>query len=116
MNRLPASPIAGSSKKSSWSHVIGEMFGGPHRVDELTRTEPVGWTGKTIRELRRSAGPRNNGAAQLWECVRKEQKKELNTLDEADFVRDVEKSASHHLSHSEIDDENMSVNPSLIGV
>ena len=78
------------------------MFGGPHRVDELTRTEPVGWTGKTIRELRRSAGPRNNGAAQLWECVRKEQKKELNTLDEADFVRDVENRDYHYLSHFEI--------------
>jgi hypothetical protein len=30
-------------------------------------------------------------------------KKELSTLDEADFVRDVGKSAYHHLSHSEID-------------
>ena len=38
---------------------------GQHRVDEVTRTEPVGWTGTRTRELRRSAGPRNNGAAQL---------------------------------------------------
>jgi len=29
-------------------------------------------------------------------------KKELNTLDEADFVRDVEKSAYHQLSQNEI--------------
>jgi hypothetical protein len=32
----------------------------------------------------------------------KEIKPELNTLDEADFVRDVDKSSSHHLSQSEI--------------
>ena len=43
MNRLPASPIAGSSNTSSWSHVIGEMFGGQHRDDEVTRTELVDW-------------------------------------------------------------------------
>ena len=34
VNRLPASPNAGSSKKSSWSHVIGEMSGGQDRDDE----------------------------------------------------------------------------------
>jgi hypothetical protein len=33
-------------------------------------------------------------------------KKELNTLDEADFVRDVDKSAYHHLSQGEIDGDN----------
>ena len=62
-----------SSKKSSWSHVIGEMFGGQHRVDEVTRTEPVGWTGKKQPENCGAALAREGtGAAQLWECVRKE--------------------------------------------
>jgi hypothetical protein len=55
LNRLPASlEGSGSSKKSSWSQVIGEMAGGQHRDDEVTRTELVGWTGTTTRELRRS--------------------------------------------------------------
>jgi hypothetical protein len=33
-------------------------------------------------------------------------KKELNTLDEADFVRDVDKSSSHQLSRNEIANDN----------
>ena len=33
-------------------------------------------------------------------------KKDLNTLDEADFVRDVDKSAYHHLFHFEIGGDN----------
>lgn len=37
-------------------------------------------------------------------CERNE--KELNTLDEADFVRDVDKSSSHQLSRNEIANDN----------
>jgi hypothetical protein len=36
----------------------------------------------------------------------KEIKPELNTLDEADFVRDVDKSSSHQLSQTEITSDN----------
>jgi hypothetical protein len=41
LNRLPASPNRGEfeENKSSWSTVTGEMFGGQHRVDEVTRDE-----------------------------------------------------------------------------
>ena len=66
---------------------------------KLTRTEPVGWTGKTTRELRRIARQRKRDCAIVGVCA-KGTKKELNTLDEADFVRDVANRASHHLSQS----------------
>ena len=60
-------------------------------TESMKRHEPslVGWTGRTIRELRRigrrrkTAGLRNAGV-----CA-KGTKKESNTLDVADFVRDV---------------------------
>ena len=78
------------------------MFGGQHRVDEVTRTEPVGWTGKKQPENCGAALAREGtGAAQLWGVCAKGIKKELNTLDEPDFVRDVEnreKRISRHLS------------------
>jgi hypothetical protein len=35
-------------------------------------------------------------------CVQRKQKRDQNTLDEAAFVRDVDKSAYHHLSQNEI--------------
>ena len=105
MNRLPASPIAGSSNTSSWSHVIGEMSGGQHRVDEVIRTEPVGWTGKKQTENCGAALSRKQRGCTTVGVCPKGIKKELNTLDEADFVRDVEKSACHHLSHFEIAEE-----------
>src|ERR1700735_3055646 len=77
----PPPPLAGSSNTSSWSHVIGEMFGGQHRVDEVTRTEPVGWTGKkTTRELRRIARRRKQRDCTIQESVRKEQKKSQTLL------------------------------------
>ena len=73
---------------------------------KLTRTEPVGWTGKTTRELRRIARQRKRDCAIVGVCA-KGTKKELNTLDEADFVRDVAKSASHQLSQTEIGSDNV---------
>ena len=69
------------------------MSGGQHRVDEVTRTEPVGWTRTRTRELRRRARPRNKqGCTTVGVCA-KGIKRELNTLDAADFVRDLDKSA-----------------------
>jgi len=70
--------------------VIGEMSGGQHRDDEVTRTEPVGWTGKTTRELRRSARQKKQRDCTTVGVCAKGIKKELNTLEEAGFVRDVE--------------------------
>ena len=62
---------------------------------KVTRTEPVGWTRTRTRELRRIAGQRKQrDCANVGVCA-KGIKKELNTLDETGFVRDVEKSASH---------------------
>ena len=50
--------------------------------------------------------PRNKRDCAAAGVCAKEIKPELNTLDEAGFVRDVEKSASHQLSQSEIDGDN----------
>ena len=47
--------------------------------------------------------PRNKRDRAATAVCAKEIKPELNTVDEADFVRDVEKSASHYLSQNEID-------------
>ena len=70
----------------------------------MTRTEPVGWTGKTTRELRRSAQKKQRDCTTVGVCA-KGIKKELNTLDEADFVRDVANRDYHYLSQSEIGGE-----------
>ena len=86
----PPPPLAGSSNTSSWSGMIGEMSGGQHRVDEVTRTESRRLDGKNNpriaghRPPKETAGLRNAGV-----CA-KGTKKELNILDVADFVRDVE--------------------------
>jgi len=62
---------------------------GQHRDDEVTRTELVGWTRTRTRELRRSARQRKQRDCTTVGVCAKGTKKELNTLDEADFVRDV---------------------------
>src|SRR5579862_4047776 len=97
--------MSGSSKKSSWSDVIGEMFGGQDRDDEVTRTELVGWTGTMNSRMAAHHSPRNKRDCAAAGVCAKEIKPELNTLDEADFVRDVDKSSSHHLSQFEIGDD-----------
>jgi hypothetical protein len=61
--------------------VIGEMFGGQHRDDEVTRTELVGWTGTRIRELWRIARQRKQRDRTAAEVCAKEIKNTLNTLD-----------------------------------
>jgi len=98
--------MSGSSKKSSWSDVIGEMFGGQHRDDEVTRTELVGLDrGKNSRIVAHRPSEKTTG---LHNCrgVYETNKTELDTLDEADFVRDVDKSSYHHLSQPEIASDN----------
>ena len=52
----------------------------------MTRTEPVGWTGKTTLELRRSARQRKQRDCTTGGVCAKGSKKELNTLDEADLA------------------------------
>jgi hypothetical protein len=98
--------MSGSSKKSSWSDVIGEMFGGQDRDDEVTRTELVGRTGTMNSRMAAHHSPSNKRDCAAVGVCAKEIKPELNTLDEADFVRDVDKSAYHQLSQFEIDGDN----------
>ena len=94
--------MSGSSKKSSWSDVIGEMFGGQDRDDEVTRTELVGRTGTMNSRMAAHHSPRNKRDCAAVGVCAKEIKPELNTLDEADFVRDVANRDYHQLSHFEI--------------
>ena len=98
--------MSGSSKKSSWSDVIGEMFGGQDRDDEVTRTELVGRTGTMNSRMAAHHSPRNKRDCAAVGVCAKEIKPELNTLDEADFVRDVDKSAYHQQSQTEIGSDN----------
>jgi hypothetical protein len=79
------------------------MSGGQHRVDEVTRTGQVGWTRTRIGEWRRIARQRKQRHCADVKVCAKGIKKESTILDEADFVRDVEKSSSHHVSQNEID-------------
>jgi hypothetical protein len=78
------------------------MSGGQHRDDEVTRTELVGWIGeKQTENCGAALGRKQRGCTTVGVCP-KGIKKELNTLDGADFVRDVGNRDYHHLSHSEI--------------
>jgi hypothetical protein len=77
-------------------------MGRQHRHDEVTRTKLVGWTGTRIRELQAHHSPRNKRDCAAAGVCAKEIKKELNTLDEADFVRDVDNRDSHYQYHFEI--------------
>jgi hypothetical protein len=83
--------------------MIGEMSGGQHRDDEVTRTELVGWIGEQQTENCGAAlGRKQRGCTTVGVCP-KGIKKELNTLDGADFVRDVANRDYHYLSRLQID-------------
>jgi hypothetical protein len=71
------------------------MAGGQHRIDDVTRTELVGWIGRTTRELQRIARQRKQRDCTTVGVCAKEIKKELNALDETDFVRDVDNRDYH---------------------
>jgi hypothetical protein len=80
--------------------MIGEMSGGQHRDDEVTRTELVGWIGeKQTENCGAALGRKQRGCTTVGVCP-KGIKKELNTLDGADFVRDVANRDYHHLSQN----------------
>ena len=57
---------------------------GQHRVDEVTRTELVGWTGTNNSRIAAHRSPRNKRDCAMAGVCAKEIKKELNTLDEAE--------------------------------
>src|ERR1700721_913654 len=80
MNGLPASPIAGSSNTSSWSAMIGEMSGGQHRVDEVTRTESRRLDSKNKPRIAAHRPPKETADCAMQESVRKEQKKSQTLL------------------------------------
>ena len=75
----------------------------------MDNTDVVWLTGQARRSDRdnefengsAALGRKQRGCITVGVCA-KGIKKELNTLDEADFVRDVAKSSSHQLSHFEI--------------
>ena len=85
----PPPPIAGSSNTSSWSGMIGEMSGGQHRVDEVTRTESRGLDRKNNPRIAAHRPPKETAGLRNAGVCAKGTKKESNTLDVADFVRDV---------------------------
>jgi hypothetical protein len=71
------------------------MSGGQHRVDEVTRTEPVGWDRENNSRIEAQRWPEKQpGCTTVGACA-KGINKEVNILDEADFVRDVENRAYH---------------------
>ena len=67
--RLPE--LLGSSNKSSWSTVTGEISGGQHRVDEVTRAERVGCNRKDKSTIAGESSARAKGVtAQMGMGVR----------------------------------------------
>ena len=56
------------------------MFGGQHRVDEVTRTEPVGWTGKKQPENCGAALTEKQARLCAGRCVCERNKKKSQTL------------------------------------
>ena len=69
--------------------MIGEMSGGQHRVDEVTRTESRRLDSKNKPRIAAHRPPKETADCAMQESVAKGTKKESNTLDVADFVRDV---------------------------
>ena len=82
------------------------MSGGQHRVDEVTRTESRGLDRKNNPRIAAHRPPEETAGLRNAGVCAKGIKKESNTLDVADFVRDVAKSASHQLSQNEISSDN----------
>ena len=78
------------------------MSGGQHRVDEVTRTESRGLDRKNNPRIAAHRPPKETAGLRNAGVCAKGTKKESNTLDAADLVRDVAKSSSHHLSQTEI--------------
>jgi hypothetical protein len=69
--------------------MIGEMSGGQHRVDEVTRTESRGLDRKNNPRIAAHRPPKETAGLRNAGVCAKGTKKESNTLDAADLVRDV---------------------------
>ena len=65
------------------------MSGGQHRVDEVTRTESRGLDSKNNPRIAAHRPPKETAGLRNAGVCAKGTKKESNTLDVADFVRDV---------------------------
>ncbi len=74
---------------------------GQHRVDEVTRTESRRLDRKNNPRIAAHRPPKETAGLRNAGVCAKGIKKELKTLDVADFVRDVEKSSSQQLSQRE---------------
>ena len=79
------------------------MSGGQHRVDEVTRTESRGLDRKNNPRIAAHRPPKETAGLRNAGVCAEGTKKESNTLDVADFVRDVAKSSYQHLSHNATD-------------
>ena len=78
------------------------MSGGQHRVDEVTRTESRGLDRKNNPRIAAHRPPKETAGLRNAGVCAKGTKKESNTLDAADLVRDVANRDYHSLSHLEI--------------
>jgi hypothetical protein len=78
------------------------MSGGQHRVDEVTRTESRRLDRKNNPRIAAHRPPKETAGLRNAGVCAKGTKKELNTLDVADFVRDVANRDYHYLSRFEI--------------
>ena len=78
------------------------MSGGQHRVDEVTRTESRGLDRKNNPRIAAHRPPKETAGLRNAGVCAKGTKKESNTLDAADLVRDVANRDYHYLSHFEI--------------
>ena len=76
---------------------------GQHRVDEVTRTESRRLDSKNNPRIAAHRPPKETAGLRNAGVCAKGTKKESNTLDAADFVRDVANRVYHYLSQSEID-------------
>jgi len=69
--------------------VIEDMFGGPHRKDEVTRTEQLGWSARNQNGPQRGVPAKQSATALANGCASMTQNSQRISLDTADFVRHI---------------------------
>ena len=77
MNRLPASPNCGEFEYIIMVAVIGEMSGGQHRVDEVTRTESRGLDRKNNPRIAAHRPPKETAGLRNCRSVCERNKKRV---------------------------------------
>ena len=65
------------------------MFGGPHRKDEVTRTEQLGWSARNQNGPQRGVPAKQRATALANGCASMTQNSQRISLDTADFVRHI---------------------------